>query len=857
LLSSKRVRILLALVLVVAALRVALPFVAQQVIASQASAALGRSVEVDNVDLFLLAGHASIEGLRIGHALPTTGEAAPIDPAKARLALGRIATNVGWLGLVEGRIHVESIEIDGLHSRLALDEQGKLESLVLAAETAPEPEEPEPETPETDGGGGGWPIQVDATRFSDFGLLLVDTANPDVPPFEFGLKELSVGPTRVDGEEVHLGPLGIREPTLRVARDLSLLFGGEAPAQPAEPDAAPESAAEPMPETEPAPDVKPPAELEPESEVATSSPARTLRAADIAIEGADLALDLGGDDSLEVTLHVSADDVQLARGTRFPLTVRLERDEGWIELKGQTGIFPAAFDGSLRWSDFPLIHLIQVASPGASFRLSSGSSSGDLSLKLDPPDGEAPGAAGLSGTLQVQQLRVADDSGTSVVLGSLDLDMERVAVALGEGVDAAPEVSVNALRIGSPEIVVVRTPPTAGAESDDAPEAPEESTAGAASSPPRISIAKLEVRDGDLEFSDETLDPVRTFPLRKVTVTGSGIRMPERQGKLSFSAVGLSGFAIDVDGNLTGTTTASIQKLALMSLSAYCEQAVGVRITSGLLNLDATVDSQGNSHKIDAKADFDRLEIADAEEGAFESAFGTSPDLALSLLRGPGGGISLPLSLSIEEGETSVALSGIIVAAMRQAMLGVATAPLKALGLALRGGGGDDDEIGLEPIAFEAGSAVLGDDANTHAELLAAGLGERDDIAIEIAGLAGEQDDYTLAAALLVERIRDKQAPAAYEEAGLLARGRVRKALERISRLEAAPLNPKDAELVERLIDDTDVPEERRMALARARTEAFRDALVTLHGVPADLLRLVEPREGPPGVEILLAARAR
>jgi uncharacterized protein involved in outer membrane biogenesis len=202
---ARRWKIGLGVAVALLALRMALPSILVRVIEREGSARLGRAVELQDVDLFLLAGRVTLEGLLVGPPLDPEAPPAAIDPASALLRWPRVLVDVGWLGLLAGELRIQRVEVDGARERLVLQADDRLEPLVVAQPEKPEappgteePLEPEPEetteSPPSDESrqGGGWPLRIDQLLLSDHAFVLFDAADPSHPPVEFSLAELTV-----------------------------------------------------------------------------------------------------------------------------------------------------------------------------------------------------------------------------------------------------------------------------------------------------------------------------------------------------------------------------------------------------------------------------------------------------------------------------------------------------------------------------------------------------------------------------------------------------------------------------------------------------------------------------------------
>src|SRR5512147_2248983 len=154
-------RVPLAVLLLLIAVRVALPSVVRRVVVDRADRALVGRVEIDDVDLALLTGVFTLHGLRVyadeaAPAVPTT-DASPTTPPRAGegrpgsapvLSARRLTVDLGFLALLRKTIDVQRIELEDVAVSLDRGADGTL--LLPAAVTTAEPE---PEPADT---GPGW-----------------------------------------------------------------------------------------------------------------------------------------------------------------------------------------------------------------------------------------------------------------------------------------------------------------------------------------------------------------------------------------------------------------------------------------------------------------------------------------------------------------------------------------------------------------------------------------------------------------------------------------------------------------------------------------------------------------------------
>lgn len=344
-----RSKIALGLALALVATRAALPSIAAHLLEEGVRDALGRAVEVGNVDLSLLAGRVIVEGLLVGPALDPEAASAEIDPRTALVRWPHLLVDVGWLALLSGELRVQRIELRGGRDRLVLLEDDRLEPLVVKRPEESEPPRAAPDSAGLTGAGegpaadepgeeeGGWPLRVEQLALEDHAIHLIDAADASRPPIEFTLEELTVGGVVLSDGHVSVGPVGLRSPRIRVRRDLQFAAA-----------AAPETA-------------EPVAPAPPEASEAVTT-RLGFRLASFAIEDAQLAL-LLEESEFEVGLDLSVQDATLERGVRFPVELRLTREDGWLEVNGDLGLVPVGFAGTIRWEDLSLAGLIAAAAP--------------------------------------------------------------------------------------------------------------------------------------------------------------------------------------------------------------------------------------------------------------------------------------------------------------------------------------------------------------------------------------------------------------------------------------------------------------------------------------------------------------
>ncbi len=423
------------------------------------------------------------------------------------------------------------------------------------------------------------------------------------------------------------------------------------------------------------------------------------------------------------------------------------------------------------------------------------------------------------------------DGGTTVTLGSLALDDSAVRFEDARG-ERPQGGGIDGLQVAIEEFAS-----TPGAEATS------------------ITLGKLGLDAESIHFEDQKVQPAYSGRLRAVVVRAEGLRFPERVAR-SLRATGASaaGGRFELTGSLdgdTGEAKLDLKGLALAPFNPYANQAAGYRI-AGDASLKTNLRVRGARYDAKNRIVLGDLEVSSQDPGDFEKRFGVPLDLALALLRDPTGNISLSIPVSVDETGTRTGVATIVAGALRQALIGAITSPLKMLGSVASGVGGlfGGDGAGIAPIAAAPGATEPEPGQGERYEGLVKLLSERPELALKLRGRTGPDDRPRVAEQILIERVESGDGlPELDDGAGFLQRRRLTGALEERGRGEPGELDAEDAAMLERYIAAIDVPDERLTALARARAESVRAIATAEYGAPSTHLLAADPAPpGAPGV---------
>jgi hypothetical protein len=831
-------------------LRAALPFALARTLESQGQARLGLPVRVGNVDLWVARGAIALEDLTVGRkpeAAAAGAEHREPDPETALLRLRRFFVRIDWRALLERRVHLRELALDAPKVRVERDAEGRIDPLAPPAPAEEPPPEPVPAEPSTP-----WTFAVDRFDLRELGFQLFDAAS-QATPVEFALAGLALSDVTFEGSKLGLGGIEIQSPVLRIDRDFAL---GPRPG------GAPEAAA---------------GAGEPKGGEAGAGLAYEVERIGIM----DAAFTLRTQPSpLDVTIRLVAEKVNARSGELFPIDLELGIGDGSLSLAGRLGLNPPAYDGRLAWRDLPLPPLGIAARPELAQWVRSCRAAGDLAVELRTTrSGDAGPGLRLAGTAQIRELLVADPSNQEVSVGWRELEVVAREVFVPLAADSGPpgptRVALERVRLVEPDVLYTLPARAMGellggapAQAAAAPEAAVPAPAGAAegaeavpSAPPvELRLDAFELSGGRVRFRDTTVSPPFDAQLRELAVGVADAGFPEPRAR-SVRATGiLAGSAsFALEGGLepdSGDLRFELERLPLPAFDSYTAGA-GYRLERGDVSLESALRSRGARAETENRIVLHRLDVSSRDPGDFEKRFGIPLDLALALLRDPAGDIRLDVPVAFDESGVDTGVATIVAGALRQALVGALSSPLKLAGALVPEGGGA--EASLAPLEAAPGQARLAPGADARLESLAKLLASRPALGLRLAGRVGPADRPLVAEQILVERALAGEDWPEVEDAGILARRRVRQALAARGRGEESELSPEDQVLLARYVAATPVPPARLQELARRRAAAARDALASQHGVDAARLALGEVApEGDSGVVVELSvARAR
>lgn len=800
------------------ALRLALPTLIQRSIAYGSRHYLGLPVHVEEVHLSLLNGNIIFQNLNVAshpdniRPRDAAWRLPSIDPALALLHFEQITMRWSWRKLLRKKIQITELSVKTPTIHILREADGDIDPLRHAQPLAlPSNEE---DANAANGTVNPWTIEIQHFRVHTPTLDLLDATNR-ASLLEFSLESFELNSISIRGGNLQLGAAAIHGPVLRVWPEYVWTDSSSSKAAPLAKDTSATSA--------------------------STSPVNTTsyRLEKIAVEHAKFTW-VTKEDPLDVMLTFNASEITAEENKRFPLDLTLQIDSGKIALTGTAGILPPFFQGKLTWSDLSFPPLLLAVQPDLAPWLQSANSKGDLNIVITTDGKNKTPGLSASGRITVNSLAAANPGTQEISLGwnRLDMVIQEVFIPFAEegNPPRATKLNFDRITLDAPQIYYTHPSPSLKAFTSTPPSSQKKATSPALFD---LRVGVLELTDGEMTIADTTV--ASSSHLRNLQLKMRETRFPATTFEaLTLQALLPSAAKLLLEGNLaadqTGNFVMALEGLDLPPWNPYAKQA-GVSLDAGQATLRTKLGIHNTAFQADNEIILTQFDVSLRDPDSFTKQFGVPLDLALALLRDSAGNIKLTLPIRLDERGMTTSTGAIIGSALRAALIGAISSPLKLLnaGFAIPLGqkktsknstAAEESPLTLTSIKSIAGSADPLPEDNEKIRSLAKLLANRPTIGLELRGRTGEEDRPLLGAQLLRERVQAGLRFPEVADSGFLARRRIHHYLTKLNKGESAVLENEDRELYERYVAAVEIPESRWMALANQRAEKIKSLLL-------------------------------
>lgn len=454
----------------------------------------------------------------------------------------------------------------------------------------------------------------------------------------------------------------------------------------------------------------------------------------------------------KLTLTAEGLSTRPGQAGKLDLAARIN-DKGSLKVGGSLQLTPLKAQLQVDSMAVPLLPLQPYFTEYLNIALTRGqvSSSGEVSAET----GSNGLAAGYKGSVTLGDLLTVDKVNNadllrwkSLHLGGIDFRLDPLSLNIGEIALAdfysrliiGPSGKLNLAEL-------VRQPaapaaPAAPSGTEKAPETPADAAGKApGKAPPPITIGKITVQGGTLNFSDFFVKPNYTVNVTKVggrisklSSTSATPADMELRGTYANSApVNIVAKLNPLAARAYLDLKADVSNVDLVPFSPYSGKYAGYNIEKGKLTLNVAYKLENGQLNAENRLFLDQLTFGEKVDSP--TATSLPVNLAISLLKNNRGEIdlNLPISGSLDDPQFSV--GGLVIKVIVNLFVKAVTSPFALLGSMF--GSGEE----LSSVDFAPGYAAFSEATQKKLETLAKALREREKLEIEITGRADPDID--------------------------------------------------------------------------------------------------------------------
>ena len=556
-----------------------------------------------------------------------------------------------------------------------------------------------------------------------------------------------------------------------------------------------------------------------------------------------------------------------ARNSRSKLAIQAKINNGEMRLTGTAGADPVVAQFQVEGRDIDLAPLQPYLENQVNFILTGGRLGTKGNFVFDAST-QGPPKVNYNGELGISDFTTVEKDGSQdllkwklLALGGVQLALNPVQLSINE-INLAGFYSRLVLgadgKINLQKLAVEKTEKTEAKAAQKATQEASPAPPVAPASEERISIGKISLRDGNIDFSDFFVKPNYSANLTGVQGTISELK-PEAPGDLALEAKLDNAAPVDIRGKINPLgkdlfmdIKAKASEIELSRFSPYSGKYVGYGIEKGQLTFDVAYKLE--NRKLEAQTQFILNQLTFGERIESPTATSLPVTLAVALLKDRNGviDVGLPISGTLDDPQFSV--GGIILRLIINIITKAVTAPFALLGAAFGGGGAE-----LSYIEFDFGRAALSQTAEAKIKTLTAAMINRPGLKLEITGRAEPVSDLAglkrvsienkVRAQKLKELARQGTAPKSVDEVQV-AKEEYERFLRAAYDAESFP-KPRNLiglaqtlpvpEMENLMLKHASVSDDEVRALASRRAQTVRDRLLGAK-IPGDRLFIVSAK---------------
>jgi hypothetical protein len=440
-------------------------------------------------------------------------------------------------------------------------------------------------------------------------------------------------------------------------------------------------------------------------------------------------------------------------GGKLPVQLSSKfNNTGGLKVDGEMSLQPFTGAWALDIQDVNLKVFQPYLDPFLKLELVDGDFSGKGNLQLAVAEQlqlTFQGGANLEGLVTRDQVKNADFlKWSNLELTGIDIDLAKQDFKFARVMFDRPYLRFNIKKDGQTNIDDLMVPQTPAKPSSAAK--PPAKPAADKSAEPRVSIGKIELKEGKSDFSDYSLILPFVAAMNSLNGEVSGFSSDkDAEAKLALKGKVYEMASVGIKGKYqfdTGDSDIALNftNMPLPLITPYMAEFAGYRIEKGQMALDLRYTIKQGQLAVQNKLLIDQLTLGEHVENP--NAVSLPLHLAIALLKDGDGKINLdfPITGSLEDPKFSIGslLANVLVNLISK----VAMSPFKALGSLL------DDDKDFSAVAFAPGSAELAVEESAKLDQLNKALLSKPELTLEIKGIAYENMDWP---AMRFEAVKD------------------------------------------------------------------------------------------------------
>ena len=353
-----------------------------------------------------------------------------------------------------------------------------------------------------------------------------------------------------------------------------------------------------------------------------------------------------------------------------------------------------------------------------------------------------------------------------------------------------------------------------------------------------VDIGMIVIQEGRAQFVDRTTTPPFTETISRFMLTVEGLSStPGRRARVATQAVIGGSSAFDLQGEIApfgevyADLAGELRDFKLTSVNPYTDPLIAWAMKTGQLGVKVHYRIERNQLTADNEVVVRNLTVAPTRQNDEDKKkIGLPLGMIVALITDKDNGIDVKVPLSGELNHVKADPSDAIWTAIKNAVTNIVTAPFRSISKLFKSKDGSIEDLQVDPVTFEAGSADVDPEMGKHLTEVAGFLKKAPQIKLALAPVPSPRDVESLKVqelTLRIQRLQNERKLADFDAAVTAA------FKEQLPDVE--PPKSSEAKLAA-LREREPAPDGLMTELLERRVAAVREALVKNEGIAVERL---------------------